>query len=338
MKKKLSVLLTGASGAVGLEVLRQLCLAKKFDTTVFDIKTPQSVKTLSRYKKEVEIIFGDISIAEDINKVCVGKDVVIHLAALIPPVADEKPELAHKVNVVGTENLIRALEQFSPNTFLLYSSSISVYGDRIKNPLIKVTDILNPSERDEYALTKIAAEKLIQESQLNWSIFRLCAIMGNHKVSKLMFHQPLNTSLEIATLEDTGRAFVNAIEKRNELSKKIFNLGGGAKCRSTYKEFLERSFDIAGLGKLDFPPKSFADKNFHCGFYHDGDDLEQIIHFQKDTLESYFEKEKKKVPPIKRFFTFIYRHSIKYFLKIKSEPLQAFKRKIKKAVQFFFND
>lgn len=338
MKNKLSVLLTGASGAIGLEVLKQLYTSGSFDITVFDLKTSQSVKIFYPFRNDVHIIYGDISNEKDVNQACVGQDIVIHLAALIPPIADEQPALAYKINVVGTENLIKALEQDSPNAFLLYSSSISVYGDRVKNPNIKVTDPLTPSDGDEYALTKIAAEKLIQNSKLNWSIFRLCAIMGKHKISKLMFHQPLNTSLEIATLEDTARAFVNAIQKRDELSKKIFNLGGGEKCRSTYENFLERSFEIAGLGKLDFPPKSFADKNFHCGYYVDGDDLERILHFQNDTMDSYFEKEKMKISPIKKLFTSINRHSIKYFLKMKSEPLKAFKNNVVKTIKHYFNN
>lgn len=336
MESKLNVLLTGAAGGVGFEVLKQLHTAKNYKITVFDLETSHSKKAFSTFKNEVDVIYGDITNVEEVNKACVEKDVVIHLAAIIPPEADDKPELSNRVNVGGTENLLRGLEQFSPSTFFFYSSSVSVYGDRIENPYIKVTDPLTPSKGDAYAVTKIAAEKLIQDSKLDWSIFRLCAIMGKHKISKLMFHQPLNTSLEIATLEDTGRAFVHAIDKREELSRRIFNLGGGKTCRTTYKEFLERSFDLFGLGKMAFPPKSFADQNFHCGFYEDGDDLENILHFQKDTLESYFEKEGEKISRVRKFFTFVFRHVIKFFLQVKSEPLKAYKNKDKKEMEQYF--
>jgi nucleoside-diphosphate-sugar epimerase len=97
--------------------------------------------------------------------------VVIHLAAIIPPLADKKPRLAQKVNVNGTKNLMECLEEFSPKTFFLHASSISVYGDRIKNPWIKVSDHLSPSDRDEYALTKIEAEKIIASSELHCLFF-----------------------------------------------------------------------------------------------------------------------------------------------------------------------
>jgi cholest-5-ene-3beta,7alpha-diol 3beta-dehydrogenase len=337
MKNKHNILLTGASGTVGLEVLKQLYqLRSKFNITVFDLKSRNTLKIFSLFKKNIEIVYGDISNIDDIKKACFNKDFVIHLAAIIPPLADENPSYAFKVNTLGTENLIRNLEQLSPLAFLLYSSSISVYGDRLENPLIKVEDALNPSEGDEYAKTKIKAEQIICSSNLDWSIFRLAAIMGNHKVSKLMFHMPLDTSLEIATPEDTARVFVHSIDNRLLISKKIFNLGGGYSCRTTYKDFLIRSFKILGLGNLDFPQKVFAEKNFHCGFYEDGDELDKILHFRKDTIEVYFNNLVKTNPLWKIFLTSIFKTQIKKKLLKNSEPFLAFNTNDTKMIKHFF--
>ena len=335
MTKK-NILLTGASGTVGFEALMQLIDKKTYNVTVFDKETKQSSLKLLPYQNEVNIIFGDISDAKDLEPI---KDIdyVIHLAAVIPPVADDFPELAKKVNLMGTQNLVNQLEKHSPNAFLMYSSSISVYGDRILQPFIKVGDPLLPSEGDFYATTKIAAEEYIKKSKLDYTIFRLAAIMGNHKISKLMFHQPLDTSLEIATPRDTARAFVNGIEKQNELSKRIFNLGGGEKCRASYEEFLQRSFTIFGLGELNFPKHAFADKNFHCGYYADGDALEKIVHFRQDTIDDYFKMEADKVSPIIKFITSIFKTPIKWFLLEKSEPYQAYNDKDSVQMNHYFN-
>ena len=333
---KQNILLTGASGTVGFEVLKQLVEKGCYDLTVFDKKTRSSVEKLKPYKDQVQLIFGNIVSPSDSRKIK-DIDVVIHLAAIIPPIADEYPELAEKVNVIGTQNLIYQLEKFSPKAFFIYSSSISVYGDRIENPNIKVTDPLIPSEGDAYATTKIAAEESIQKSKLDWTIFRLAAIMGNHKMSRLMFHQPLNTALEICTPRDTARAFVNAIEKRAEVSKKIFNLGGGKSCRISYEHFLERSFAIFGLGELDFPNQAFAEKNFHCGFYADGENLENILHFRKDSLEDYFEMEAAKVSPYKKALATSFKKPIKWFLLKKSDPYRAFKTQDAKQLHHYFN-
>lgn len=335
MTKK-NILLTGASGTVGFEALLQLIERKEYNITVFDKHSKQAISKLNPYKDSINIIYGDIAEPKDLDNIK-NIDIVIHLAAVIPPLADDFPELAKKVNLIGTQNLIQQLENHSKNAFFMYSSSISVYGDRIENPYIKVGDALQPSEGDYYAVTKIAAEESLKNSKLEYTIFRLAAIMGNHKISKLMFHQPLETALEIATPRDTARAFVNGIEKRADLSKKIFNLGGGELCRMRYDAFLQRSFTIFGLGKLNFPKYSFADKNFHCGYYEDGQDLEAIVHFRQDSIEDYFKMEAKKVNPLTKWFTKLLNPIIKWFLLQKSEPYEAYKNKDLHKMEHYFN-
>ena len=331
------ILLTGASGTVGFEVLKQLCaINDKYEVTIFDVKTARNIKKFSPYKGSVNIIYGDITNETDLLKACYNQDVVIHLAAIIPPLADDKPALSHQVNTVGTQILIRLLERHSPSAFFVYSSSISVYGDRLNNPMITVTDPLNPSEGDEYAKTKILAEETIRNCNLDWSIFRLTAIMGGHKISKLMFHQPLKTSLEIATPRDTATAFVNAVNHQTQLSKKIFNLGGGENCRIKYDDFLSRSFEIFGLGKLNFLPKSFADKNFHCGYYADGDVLNDLLNFRKDTLEDYFENQQSKVSSVTKALISVFKVPIKKYLEKRSEPLQAYIDNDLKLMEHYF--
>ncbi|HNQ66867.1 MAG TPA: NAD(P)-dependent oxidoreductase [Bacteroidales bacterium] len=333
------VLLTGASGTVGFEVLRQLYkLSNQYQTTVFDLKNKKSRKKFKKYKDKIEIVYGDITNKDDLAAVCKDKDFVIHIAALIPPVADDFPELAHKINTIGTKNLIENLEAYSPNAFFIYSSSISVYGDRLVNPYINVGDEIKASEGDEYAITKIAAEEIIKNSKLDWSIFRLTAIMGGHKVSKLMFHMPLNTAMEICSPRDTGRAFIKAMENKSELSKKIFNLGGGECCRTLYSDFLAESFDIFGMGKADFPDKSFAEKNFHCGYYQDGQVLEDILKFRNDSLNDHYNNERKKVSKIQKQVTKNFRKLIKNHLRKQSEPYEAFHKSDKKMMDRFFNN
>jgi nucleoside-diphosphate-sugar epimerase len=333
------ILLTGASGTVGKEVLSQLCKnVTDAEVTVFDLKNRSSESLFSKYGNRITVAWGDISDKNDISGACTGKDLVIHLAAVIPPLADKDPSLAKAVNVTGTLNLIESLKELAPEAFFLYSSSISVYGDRNKNPWIKVTDPLQPSDRDEYALTKIEAENILKSSGLRWSIFRLTAIMGidNHKVSELMFHMPLDSCMEIATPRDTGRAFINAIGKTKLLDQKIFNLSGGERCRISYRDFISRSFEIFGLGKLDFRENSFAGKNFHCGYYEDGDILNDILDFRRDTIDDYFEMVEKNVSLLRKIPTVLFRKLIKHNLQKKSQPLNAMDSGNKKEISHYF--
>jgi len=336
MVPKLNVLLTGASGTVGIEVLQQLADQEAYHVTLFDKKTARSTKMFAPYKNSVNIIYGDLCQEEDVQGIPDNLDIVIHLGAIIPPLADEKPELTYKVNVLGTKTILRVLELKSPNVFFLYSSSISVYGDRVLNPDITTHDPLNPSDKDLYGRTKIEAEELIKGSKLDWSIFRLAAIMKNHKISKLMFHMPLNTQLEICTPRDTAKAFREAIHKREALKGRVFNLGGGEKCRISYKHFLEKSFSQFGLGKLNFPQNTFAQRNFHCGILKDGYELENILHFRHDTLDSYFIETEKTISFFTKLFVTLFRGFIKRSLLSQSEPFKAVKTNNKEMLSHFF--
>lgn len=334
------VLLTGASGTVGRCVLKQLTAQpENYEITLLEKATKISRKLLKPFTKP-RFFWGDIRDKELVNAACQGQDVVIHLAAIIPPLADHKPELAYEVNVEGTRNIVTALENRSQMGFLLYSSSVAIYGDRLGNPNIRVSDPLFPSVGDDYAHSKIQAERIIQASQLNWSIFRLSAIfgIGNHTFSPLMFHMPLATSLEFTTPEDTARAFVRAISHRDVLNKQIVNLGGGEACRISYESFLMRSFEVLGLGKLSFPPHTFAEKNFHCGYFQDAEALENLLSFRQDSTESYFQKLKASLTPMQRFANCLFCPLFNYYLIRQSEPLRAIRKKDSILLKRFFTE
>ena len=335
---KTNILVTGCTGTVGSALLKLLSSNNSYQVTAFDLKNKRSVASLMKFKDKISIVYGDICDKEVVYSVCKDKDVIIHLAALIPPKADLYPDLAHAINVLGTQNIIDAILEHGNNTFLLYSSSISVYGDRVKTPDIHVTDILKPSDNDHYGATKVEAERRIQSQLHHWSIFRLTAIMGieNHKMGEIMFHMPLNTLMEIASPEDTALAFAKAVEKRELLNQKIYNLSGGESCRISYQDFLQRSFNAFGLGKLDFPVNAFAEKNFHCGYFIDGDLLNEILQFRNDTIETHFRNLERSISPIQRFATYLFRKIIKRKLLTLSEPYKGYLDHDKRIMSHFF--
>ena len=336
---KMHILLTGATGTVGKEALMQLCSQSLYQISVLCRDSAKTRKCLQPFASKINRIHIDLSNPVQLKNLEGEFDVVIHLAAVIPPLANEQPKLTHKVNFSGTKNLIERLEIISPDCFFMFSSSIAVYGDRLLTPNISVNDVLPNHEEDAYAQSKIDTETIIMNSKLDWTIFRLTAIMGvkNHKMTGLMFHMPLATPMEIAMPEDTARAFTNGVEKRAELKNKAFNLAGGPSCRTTYEEFLGINFRINGLGAVDFPPKTFAEKNFHCGNYIDGDDLENITHFRKHSLEDYTRLNEEAIPGIQKFFTSILKSAIKYFMRRQSLPLKAYKNNDKELIERFFN-
>jgi nucleoside-diphosphate-sugar epimerase len=253
--------------------------------------------------------------------------------------ADHQPALAEAVNVQGAANLIDALQRCSPQAFLLFSSSVSVYGDRVVTPWITVNDPLCPSDGDHYAVTKIKAEEQVQRSGLNWSIFRLTGIFGpTTSVDPLLFHMPLETCLEFATTRDTGRALVLALDRADHLIGRVFNLGGGERCRVIYRDFLEKCFTQAGLGRLDFPRGAFAERNFHCGYFEDSDRLENILHFQRDNLESYLAWRAQFAPLLQRWLAGGFKTVIKQQLLKRSDPYRALKDRNLRLIRRFFGE
>jgi nucleoside-diphosphate-sugar epimerase len=333
-----NVLLTGASGSIGYEVFQQLLKAQIYNITIFVRKSRKNINCFKAYGNQVNILFGDLTKKEDLSQICEPYDTVIHLAAIIPPIAYKSESSTFKVNVLATQLLIHHFETYCPKAFFMFSSSVAIYGDRLKNPDIRVTDPLHDDDEDFYVQSKINAEEFVQQSRLNWTIFRLTAILGvnNHKITGLMFHMPLDTQMEITTPSDAARAFVNGTEQKSLLSKKIFNLGGGASFRTSYKELLAENFKMNGLGALDFPEKTFAEKNFHCGYMMDSDDLEVILHYREHTLADYYRLNREAIPIIRKLLTIPFRGLIKFFLRQMSEPLRAYKRNNKKEMQKFF--
>jgi len=338
MKKH--ILITGATGTVGKEVLKQLFKTHAYKITVLCRDSARNRKCLKPYKNDVHVVHAELAQKEGLLALTGPFDVVIHLAAVIPPMANENKMLTLAINHLGTKRLVEHIEATSPGAFFMFSSSIAVYGDRLNSPNISVTDSLPVQEDDFYAQSKVKAEQAVKDSKLDWTIFRLSGIMGvnNHKMSGIMFFMPLETRMEIATPEDAARAFVNGIECQKALSHRVFNLGGGEACRTTYKAFLEKNFEIRGLGRLNFPPKTFAEKNYHCGDFIDGHDLEMITRFRKHTLEDYYRMNEESVPQLVKFLTHLFRGVIKYFLKRYSLPLRAYKSQDPKLLDRFFID
>ena len=104
---KTRILITGASGNIGREVLKLFIQQKdQNEITVFDLDSKVNRKVLDSYKNDIHIIYGDITKPEDSIEASKNQDFVIHMAAMIPPAAYKNPTLAKAVNVDGTMNLI----------------------------------------------------------------------------------------------------------------------------------------------------------------------------------------------------------------------------------------
>ena len=330
----MKVLLTGACGAVGHHAIPMI-IDQGHELTVFDLKTNKNISELSRYADKATIVYGNVTDRTAVFEVCKNQDAVIHLAGVIPPLADRDPQLTLEVNFKGTKNFVDAISE-SGHGFLMFASSISVYGDRVDDYQISLSDTIKFSQDDYYAHVKKMTEDMIIASGIEYSIFRLTAIMDKPHIDPLMFHMPLDTKIEIASGRDTARAFVLGLEKKEQIQGRIFNLGGGESCRCSYRELLKGCFAIYGLNYKYLDEKGFANHNFHCGYYKDGDELNDILGFRTDSLQSYYQYLSKHVSITKKTLTKIFSYFILSKLNAQSDPRLALRSHNEELIKKYF--
>ncbi len=311
-KKK--VLLTGATGNMGIEGLKQLLSEKdKYDIVVLALPTPKDKKILSKYLKDdcVSVVWGDLTDYKAVKQAVESVDIVLHVGGMVSPAADYHPGLTMKVNVGAVRNIIKAIKSLrNPDEVkLVYIGSVAQTGDR--NPPLhwgRTGDPIKISIDDIYAVSKTLAEREVIESGLKyWVSLRQTAVLYPDIVKKLdpiIFHQPLNGVFEWVTAKDSGRLLTNIC--RDDIPEdfwcKVYNIGGGVNFRTTVSEFLEMSFSALGIG--DFRKVTdhnwFATRNFHGQWFEDSDDLENILHFRSGTIKDFFENLSRNIPAFYR--------------------------------------
>src|SRR3546814_20739935 len=96
-----TVLVTGAFGNVGRSVVRHL-LEAGHHVVAADLETPRAAAMAAGLGFNVKPCWGNICDSSFWPTALAGVDVVIHLAAILPPTANRVPELAPAVKVPAT--------------------------------------------------------------------------------------------------------------------------------------------------------------------------------------------------------------------------------------------
>ncbi|MDD3213444.1 MAG: NAD(P)-dependent oxidoreductase [Eubacteriales bacterium] len=304
--KKQRVLLTGATGGMGFAVLRELLQDRdRQEIVVLSLESATDRKKLAPYRNlnGLTVRQGDLTNFDDVAACVRDVDIILHVAALVSPTADYYPELAMKVNYGSMKNLLRAIreQERMEEVKLVSIGTVAETGDRM--PPIhwgRVGDPIKPSIFDYYAVSKVAAERLLIESGLKyWVSLRQTGIMGL-AMSKIrdaiILHNCLNNVLEYVSDRDSGVMLRNLcrFEADGTLPSPfwghIYNVGGGESCRADAYTLLQELCDALGLTGLQsiISPKWFATRNFHGQYYLDSDRLENYLHFRSDSIQYFY--------------------------------------------------
>ncbi len=164
MRKEV-VLITGANGEIGHGLITHLGEQGNVNILALDVQPLD--ETLKQYCSH--FIQGDILDAAMLGRM--GSEFIItsiiHLASILSTKAEYNPEMAHRINVEGTLNLLHiAVEQSSaqgrPIKFI-YPSSIAVYGlpsieEKARAGRVKENEWLQPITM--YGINKLYCEHL----------------------------------------------------------------------------------------------------------------------------------------------------------------------------------
>lgn len=140
------VLLTGAFGNIGSSTLPEL-LKQGHQVRCFDLKTKVNQKKARNFAGQVEVVWGDIRHQEEISAAVIHQEVVIHLAAIIPPLSEARPDWAKATNVEGTFHLLTAIKALPEPPQLIFASSVTLFGPTQDRPPPRtVADPIRPTD------------------------------------------------------------------------------------------------------------------------------------------------------------------------------------------------
>ena len=214
----MTILLTGGTGLVGSRLLQRFAEA--------GIACRALVRPGTTVPALVEPVVGDIldsaSLAEGVR----GVSAVVHLAAVFRTLDDE---LIWRVNLEGTRDLVDAVQAQAPDARFIMASTTNVYDIDSPHPG-REDDAVHPSLA--YPASKVAAERMLRESGVNWAILRFGFVYGDgdghldalpehaikanwHPASKMsiVHHRDIAVAVQLALSGALDRHVVNIVDE-----------------------------------------------------------------------------------------------------------------------------
>ena len=155
------MVVVGGAGLIGSHTVDALINEDISEIIVYDNFTRGRIENLNNALKDPRVkifdIGGDILQTDFLAKAFEGADGVFHFAALWLLQCLDYPRAAFDVNIRGTFNVLEACVAQNVKR-LVYSSSASVYGDALKEPMTEDHPFNN---KTFYGATKIAGEAMM---------------------------------------------------------------------------------------------------------------------------------------------------------------------------------
>lgn len=271
-------MLVGGAGLIGSHTVDLLTKEDVREILIYDNFVRGSRENLSEALKDPRVkifdIGGDIMQTDILASAFSGADGVFHFAALWLLQCHEYPRSAFDVNVRGTFNIIEACVQAGVKR-LVYSSSASVYGDAVREPMDEEHPFNN---KNFYGATKIAGEAMLRAFHHRYSLdyvgLRYMNVYGPRQdyhgayiavIMKMLDaidngESPTilgdgSEAFDFVAVEDCG--YANICAMKAETTDQYYNVGTGK--RTSLKELAEMLRVLTGCDKpVRYAPRSQA--------------------------------------------------------------------------------
>lgn len=230
----MKVLVTGAAGYIGKQLVRYLAENEGMPIVACDIREENPFEELPNVK------YAKMDVrSEDVMNVMQEEQVqvVVHLASIVTPGKDSNREFEYSVDVLGTENVLKACVATNVRRIII-SSSGAAYGYHPENVnFLKEDDPIRGNEEFAYSYHKRLVEEMLAEyrqthPELEQTIFRIGTILGENVKNQItnLFDQPYlygiagsDSPFVFIWDQDVVRCFAKAV---TDEKTGIFNLAG----------------------------------------------------------------------------------------------------------------
>lgn len=239
------VLVTGAGGFIGSHLTDRLVELGARVTALIEYNSLGRWDWLeeSPFKKDIEVVMGDIRDSESIRKIFRQKEIVFHLAALIGvPYSYEAPLSYVQTNVLGTLNVLQVALENEVERFI-HTSTSEIYGMAQYVPM----DENHPSKaQSPYAATKIAADMLAESFYRSFNLPLVTvrpfntygprqsarAVIPTIITQVLAGHDvelgAITPTRDMNYVQDTVSGFIAAASAEKKAVGQVFNIGSGS--------------------------------------------------------------------------------------------------------------
>ncbi|MEW6570095.1 MAG: NAD-dependent epimerase/dehydratase family protein [Nitrospirota bacterium] len=251
-----AVLVTGASGFIGIHLIKKL-LSEKIGVRA--LVRPGSIHAGRLRNLDVDIVEGDLSDADILYEATKGIDTIYHAGAT----SSNDWEEHYQINIKGTEDIINAALAHSVKRFV-YLSTIVAYdllGLKSNAIISENSDYQKkPALMGPYAYSKIEAEKLVlkayREKGLGATVVRLGIVigplgriffpyLGYHYQDKLFILTGNGDKiLPLTYVENTVNGIYIA-SVRDKAIGQVYNLIDDGEI--TRREYLEKFINVTGI-------------------------------------------------------------------------------------------